>query len=82
MWLGRGLVAKLCLTHCDPTDCGLQGPSVHGISMDKNTRVSCHLLLQGIFLTQGSNLGLLALQLDSLPTEPLGSLGHENLYAI
>ena len=25
----------------------------------KNTRVGCHFLLQGIFLTQGSNLGLL-----------------------
>ena len=26
---------------------------------DKNTRVGCHFLLQGIFLTQGSNPGLL-----------------------
>ena len=25
----------------------------------KNTGVGCHFLLQGIFLTQGSNLGLL-----------------------
>ena len=29
---GEGLVAKLYLTHCDPMDCSLQGPSVHGIS--------------------------------------------------
>ena len=28
-------------------------------SPGKNTRVVCHFLLQGIFLTQGSNLGLL-----------------------
>ena len=28
-------------------------------SPDKNTRVNCHVLLQGIFPTQGSNLGLL-----------------------
>ena len=28
-------------------------------SPDKNTGVGCHALLQGIFLTQGSNLGLL-----------------------
>ena len=28
-------------------------------SPGKNTRVSCHFLLQGIFPTQGSNLGLL-----------------------
>ena len=28
---------------------------------DRNTRVSCHFLLEGIFLTQGSNLHLLCL---------------------
>ena len=36
----------------------------------KNTGVGCHFLLQGIFLTQGSNLHLLHLlcwQADSLP---------------
>ena len=32
-----------------------------GFSPGKNTRVSCHALLQGIFLTQGSNLCLLRL---------------------
>ena len=32
----------------------------------KNARVGCHFLLQGIFLTQGSNLCLLHLQADSL----------------
>ena len=32
----------------------------------KNTGVSCHFLLQGIFLTQGSNLSLLHWQVDSL----------------
>ena len=51
------------------------------LSMDflgKNTGVGCHFLFQGIFLTQGSNLGLLhcrqspALQADSLPAEPSG----------
>ena len=26
------LVAKLCLTLCDPVDCSLPGSSVHGIS--------------------------------------------------
>ena len=31
----------------------------HGDSPGKSTGVSCHSLLQGIFLTQGSNLGLL-----------------------
>ena len=36
-------------------------------------RVGCHLLLQGIFLTQGSNLHLLRWQVDSLSLSHLGS---------
>ena len=43
----------------------------------KNTGMGCHLLLQGIFQTQGSNPRLLYLlhgQADSLPLHPLGSL--------
>ena len=46
------LVAKSCLTLL----------RLHGLSMgfpDQNTGVGCHFLLQGIFLTQGSNLRLL-----------------------
>ena len=39
----------------------------------KNTRVGCHFLLQGIFLTQGSNPCLLHWQADSLPLSHLGS---------
>ena len=49
------LVAQLCLTLCDPVDCSLPGSSVHGDSPGKNTGVGCHGLLQGIFLTQGSD---------------------------
>ena len=41
---------------CDPMDCSL--PRSMGFS-GKNTGVGCHFLLQGIFLTQESNLGLL-----------------------
>ena len=44
----------------------------------QNTGVGCRFLLQGIFLTQGSNLHLLDLQhwqADSLPLSFLGSLG-------
>ena len=44
-------------------------------SPGKNTRVSCCILLQGIFPTQGSNLGLLHLlhwQAGSLPLAPPG----------
>ena len=52
------LVAKLCLTLCDPLDCSLLGSSVHGDSPGNNTGVGCHAVLQGIFPTQGSNPGL------------------------
>ena len=51
-------VAQLCLTLCDPMDCSLPGFSVHGI-FQARVLDCCHFLLQGIFLTQGSNPGLL-----------------------
>ena len=38
-------------------------------SPGKDTGLSCHALLQGIFPTQGQNPGL-PLQMDSLPSEP------------
>ena len=50
-------VAQLCLTLCDPMDCSLPGSSVHDFP-GNSTGVDCHLLLQGIFPTQGSNPGL------------------------
>ena len=53
------LVAQSCLTVCDTMDCSPFGSSVHGILHGKNTGVGGHSLLQGIFLTQESNLGLL-----------------------
>ena len=40
-------------------DCSSPGSSVHGIFQAKNTGLGCCALLQGIFPTQGSNLGLL-----------------------
>ena len=43
------------VTLCDPMDCSLPDSSVHGIFPGKRTRVGCHSLFQGIFLTQGSN---------------------------
>ena len=52
-------VAQLCSTLCDPLDCRPPGSSVHVDSPGTNTRVGCHALLQGIFLTQGSNPNLL-----------------------
>ena len=39
-----------------PMDCSLPGSSVPGIFQ---ASMGCHFLLQGIFLTQGSNSGLL-----------------------
>ena len=48
------LVTQLCLFAIPWTVA-----SVHRILKGKNTGVGCHSLLQGIFPTQGSNLGLL-----------------------
>ena len=52
------LVVQLCPTLWDPMDYSLPGSSVHGDSLGKNTGVGCHVLLQGIFPTQGLNPGL------------------------
>ena len=59
-----------CPTLCDPMDCSPPGSSVHGDAPGKNTGVGCHVLLQGIFPTQGLNLRSLASstsQADYLP---------------
>ena len=48
-----------CPTLCDPMVCTLPGFSVHEIFPGKNTRMDCHAFLQGISLTQGSNLHLI-----------------------
>ena len=64
-----------CPTLYKPMDYSPPGSSVHGDSPGKNTGVGCHALLQGIFLTQGSNPCLLCLlhwQAGSLPLAPLG----------
>jgi len=53
------LAAQSCLNLCDPMDCSPTGFSVHTIlQVGKNIGVGYHLLLQGIFLTQGLNLAL------------------------
>ena len=51
--------AQSCPTLRDPIDSTSPGPSVHGDSPGKNTRVSCHAVLQEIFPTQESNPRLL-----------------------
>ena len=80
-----------CFSHvqlCDPMDHSPPGSSVHGIlSPGKNTGMSCHALLQGIFLTQGSNPCLLCLlhwQAGPLPLAPPGkphSCSQVHLYS-
>ena len=50
-------VAQSCLTLCDPMDCSLQGSSVRGIFQARLLEWVCHFLIQGIFPTQGLNLG-------------------------
>ena len=66
------LVAQSCPTLCDLMDCSLTDSSVHGDSPDKNIGAGCHTLLHGIFPTQGIEPKSLALQADSLPSEPPG----------
>ena len=65
------LVAQSCPTLCNPLDCSSPGSSFHGILMRMKILGGggCSFLLQGIFPTQGSNLGLLYWQGDSLPSE-------------
>ena len=60
------LVNKQCLILFNPMDYSPPGSSLHGISQQEHWN-GCHFLLQGIFLTQGSNLSLLHWQADSLP---------------
>ena len=57
---------SVSLTLCDPMDYSLCPRNSPG----KNTGMGCHSLLQGIFSTQGLNPRSLALQADSLLSEP------------
>ena len=61
-----------CPTLCDPIDSSPPG-SCPWDSPGKNTGVGCHVFLQGIFPTQGSNLCLLHWQVDSLTLSHQGS---------
>ena len=67
-----------CLTLCDPADY-MQPSRLHcpWDSPGKNTGVGCHALLQGIFLTQRSNSGLLHCRwiLYCLSHQAAGDLG-------
>ena len=52
------LVTRSCPTLCDPMDYSPPVSSVHEDSPPKNIGVGCHVLLQGIFSTEGPNPGL------------------------
>ena len=68
------LVAQACLTLCSPVNCGPPGSSVHGI-LRQEYWSGLPFLLQGIFLTQESDLSILhcrwilALEVDYSPIE-------------
>ena len=67
------MCAQSCPTLCNPVDCSPPRLLCSWDYPGKNTRLSCHFLLQGIFPTQGLNLCLLRRQVDSLPLSHLGS---------
>ena len=82
--LSESEVAQLCPTLCNPMDCSLMfmAPLSMGFSR-QDTGVHCHFLLQWIFPTQGSNLGLLHCRQMLLLSEPPGkSKDHLSLYWI
>ena len=51
-------IAQSCLPLCQPVDCSPPGSSVPGISQARILECVAIVLLQGIFPTEGSNLGL------------------------
>ena len=75
------LVTQLCLTLCDPMDYTAQPTRLFcpWISLGKNIGMSCHFLLQGIFLTQGSNPGLLHCRQMLYPLSHAGMYPEETI---
>ena len=76
--VGKGSIShsKSCLTLCNLMVCSLARLLCPWNSPSKDTGVGCHFLLQVIFLTQGSNSGLLHCR-HSLLFEPPGKAGGE-----
>ena len=79
------IIAQSCLTLWDSMDCSPPGTSVHGDSPGKNTRVSCHVFLQGNLLKPGDKSRSPVWQADSLPSEPPGkpmntAVGSQSLF--
>ena len=69
---GFYMCAESCATLCDPMDCSLPGSPIQENFQAKTTGAGCHFLLQGIFLTQGSNLCLLYWPAEFFTTGPPG----------
>ena len=67
------LVTQSCPTLCDPLDCSPPGYSVHGIFQARILEWVAIFLLQGIFLTQGLNPGLLHCRQILYPPSHQGS---------
>ena len=66
-------VTQSCPTACDPMDRSPPGFPGHGDSPGKSTELGCHVLLQGIFPTQGIfEPGPPTFQAGSLPYAPPG----------
>ena len=72
-------------TLSDFMDCGLPGSSVRGIPQARILEWVCCALLQGVFLTQGSNPHLLCLlhwQVGSLPLVSPGKHLHQGTWSL
>ena len=67
----------ICSAMSDSMNCSPPVSSVHGDSPGRITGVGCHILLQGIFPTQGLNPEFL---MDSLPSEPPGKPRYNYVY--
>ena len=67
---GGGLIAKSCLTLCDPMDSSLPGSSVHGIFQAR--MLDWVVSFSGDLPHPGIKPRSPALQAVSLPTEPPG----------
>ena len=73
IWCCCCTVAQLCLTLLQPHGLQLTRLLCPWNSPGKNTGVGCYFFLQGLLLTQGSNLCRLHWHADSLPLSHLGS---------
>ena len=69
---------QLCTALWNLMNCSSAGSSVHGVSQAKNTGVGCHFLLQGIFLTQESNLHFLHWRVNPWSLAPPGKSHSKN----